>query len=567
MSKNYPFWTYSGTTVKIRPYSLGKFLADEGFGNYKNSGERTEKGVLFRNRNGILETHSADSIKKFVQTYVENDEIHEYADEDERVTFLDTWISKTANSIETYLSSLPSFTEDGEGDSNALKIFRDTKDECYIPFKNGVVSISKNKTELLPWEKIGKRGAVWETSIRDHVIELPPEVGKSTPVLSTARSKFSRGEMNAIDLLPESPFVNFITYAFKHNVEPKEKGNKRDEGTESARYKQSVRGFETAFGYLIHRHNAPEDAKCVVFVDADSSQEKAEGGNGKSLSLESLKHIRNSETVDGKRFRKSAEDSSRFNFSNVTHATEFILINDLNPDFDLTSIFSAITDDMEVEPKGRNKIVIPKEKKAKLALTTNYIITGVGGSYERRQHIVEFGNFFNKANKKRIQVPKIIGKPLFDSDFNASDWNGFYLYAIECVGRYLREGLRPAENANYKDRVVVTAVEGKGGSGEVTEWIRNWINVDRVEGGYDKSGIAVEDLFDLFERDYPMLANTKWSKPRLKRAIYEFVMATPELEYNPEQSGKGAGMNERRWLAGPKGEQKDAIKITGTVNG
>tara|TARA_B110000196_G_C20601554_1_gene411023 strand:+ start:270 stop:554 length:285 start_codon:yes stop_codon:yes gene_type:complete len=77
------------------------------------------------------------------------------------------------------------------------------------------------------------------------------------------------------------------------------------------------------------------------------------------------------------------KDSSRFNFSNIKIDTGFIFIDDLNPDFDLTIKFNGTSDDMNIEVKGTNKLVIPKEKKPKMGITTNYIITGVESSFKK----------------------------------------------------------------------------------------------------------------------------------------------------------------------------------------
>jgi hypothetical protein len=156
-----------------------------------------------------------------------------------------------------------------------------------------------------------------------------------------------------------SPFRDFVHYALKVDVEPKTKDNDRDEGIDE-RYNGQKNAFETAFGYLIHSYQPPDESKVVVFIDVDSSPERTEGGNGKSLSMEMVKYYRKTAFVDGKSFRKSLSESARFNFSNVEVDTGFVFINDLNPDFDLTQLFSIITDDMTVEGKGTNKFVIPK---------------------------------------------------------------------------------------------------------------------------------------------------------------------------------------------------------------
>ena len=48
-------------------------------------------------------------------------------------------------------------------------------------------------------------------------------------------------------------------------------------------------------------------------------------------------------------------DPSHFNFSSFKVDTGFVFINDLNPDFNLTTMFSDITDNITIEGKGTNK--------------------------------------------------------------------------------------------------------------------------------------------------------------------------------------------------------------------
>jgi len=89
-----------------------------------------------------------------------------------------------------------------------------------------------------------------------------------------------------------------------------------------------------------------------------------------------------------------------------------------------------------------------QEKKPKMGITTNYIITGVGSSFEARQHIVEFGNFWNRPNKLNIKPSNILGK-LIGSDFDEQDWIRCYNYGFQCIQKYLRQGLSSQSLANY----------------------------------------------------------------------------------------------------------------------
>ena len=147
------------------------------------------------------------------------------------------------------------------------------------------------------------------------------------------------------------------------------------------------------FGFLIVSYQTSDEQKVVVFINVESTPDRTEGRNGNSLCMKQLKSYRSTTFVNGKYFRKSMSNSFCFNFSSFKVDTGFVFINDLNPDFDLTTIFSDITDNMTIEGKKTNKLVIPKEKKPKMGITTNYIIISIGSSFEVKQHIVELRNF------------------------------------------------------------------------------------------------------------------------------------------------------------------------------
>ena len=61
-----------------------------------------------------------------------------------------------------------------------------------------------------------------------------------------------------------------------------------------------MNAFETGFGYLLHSYNPPDDAKLVLFIDKDASSSSVDGGNGKSVSMDAVKHFRETAFIDGK---------------------------------------------------------------------------------------------------------------------------------------------------------------------------------------------------------------------------------------------------------------------------
>ena len=535
---HYPFWKLTekgGVTLSIS--KLVKFLAKEGFGNFQTVEGRTQGKTLFFNNDGVLELHEPDSVKGWLTGYIESCKT---TNDIEKEDVQDKIVKIAPSTLNNYLQALPIFSEEEFNDTIKLDIFRDDKENCYIPFKNGVVHISSNDIKLIPLENLTEKGNIWESSIIRKKIEI----------------------LDQYMVTQSNYFRDFVTYALKKDILPVKGKNDIKLGTDNDRFNETLEAFETGFGFLIHSYQPSDEQKVVVFIDVESSPDRTEGRNGKSLCMEQLKNYRNTAFVNGKQFRKSMSESSRFNFSNVKIDTGFVFINDLNPDFDLTTMFSDITDEMTVEGKGTNKLVISKDKKPKMGITTNYIITGVGSSFEERQHIVEFGNFWNKASKFGIKPKTILGKKIGD-DFDENDWIKYYNYGFQCIQKYLMKGLSKQNLANYNKKNLIASIEGINGNGQIVDWMEDWISTTRLEGNYQIDGISIDKLYTQFQRDNILESTTQgWDKFKLLDGFFDFIKTKQEYDWNPHKSDKGSTRASRRWRVGPKGEQVDYVKIT-----
>lgn len=534
----YPFWIISDRgSVSINTSKLIKFLSLSGFGNHQTMEGRLQNKTLFRNDKGVLQIHNPDSVKNWLISFLESD-VEVTLETKELVQ--DKIVKITPSSLHNYLQSLPVYSEQEFTDTIKLDVFRDDKNNCYIPFKNGVVHISATDIKLVPRETLIEKGNIWESSILPHKIDL----------------------LDKYMMTKDNVFKDFVTYALKKDIEPLVENNEVNLGTDTSRFKESLESFETGLGYLIHSYNPPDEQKLVVFVDVDSSPDRREGRNGKSVCMETIQYYRNTTFVDGGGFRKTKNDSSRFNFSNVKIDTGFIFINDINSDFDLTQMFSFITDDLTIEGKGTNKIIIPKTKKPKMGITTNYVITGVGGSFEGRQHIVEFGNFWNKCHSKKIKPKDVVGK-LIGDDFNEQDWISYYNYGFSCIQKYLRKGLTKTNLSNYLRKNLITVIEGISGTGEILDWMEEWVSTTRVGHNYHVDGIEVDDLYRSFIKDNPTLI-TSWNIKRFLDGFFEYVKEDENLDWNPQNATKGNTRSSRRLRLGGRGDQKEFIKIVST---
>ena len=156
-----------------------------------------------------------------------------------------------------------------------------------------------------------------------------------------------------------------------------------------------------------------------------------------------------------------------------------------------------ITGKFTVERKGGNKFEIEEDMKPKMGITTNHIINGSSNSYQRRQHVTEFGNFFNKANKDGKGVSDVLGKLLFD-DFSKAEWNDFYNYMFYCVQQYLKKGLVAQDTSNYQQKQLMSAVFGGYAESEhsrtVSDWIDKFLKSIRMKKNIHTEGCATSDL-------------------------------------------------------------------------
>ena len=548
-SKFYPFWEVSNNnTYKLLPFKLVSFLSANGFGYLRTSASRTDKRTLFKNENGILQLHNSDTVKKWLITYVniterENDEL--------LFSLNDVLVKLNTKTLYQYLQQLKEYSNDGLENSEVLKQFRDTKDTCYIPFKNGVVRIRKNKIDLINFADVKDSGGIWETSILKHNVSI---------------NKFREYSDNS------SLFAQFVWNSMKHNVYPTLDINA---GTDTEDFQKGIESVETSLGYLTHNFNKADESKLIVFIDKDSSRTNAEGGNGKSLVQTGVTKIRKHAFIDGKGFKSSRGDASRFNFSNVKLDTQLVWIDDLNPDFDLTQMFSMITGDFTVEGKGTNKVVIPREKKPKFSVTTNYVIKGTGHSYQRRQHITEFGNFFNAAGKDGKDVSEILGKRLFD-DFSNEEWNDFYNYMFYCIQKYLKKGLVAQDTSDYQKKQLLSEVGGNFAEDEkftiVTNWIDKFLKTIRMKKNIHTDGCSISDLYEMFSSDSSVTEMTRvaFTRDKFLNTMFDYISKISKKTHgetfiwNAELISKGNTRSARRWRKGTRGNQVEWVKITGS---
>ena len=427
-NKIQPFWI-AEKRVKIIPILFQLFLQSNGFYKYYVDGT----SILVRVQSNILEIVSVEHIKDFVLDYLkENNEI-------------EVWnycAESTKLFTDNYLSML---------DHINVELLSDTKNTAYIPFKNGVVKIQKNKIDLLSYIDID--GYIWKAQIvkRDYV--------KSTD---------------------DTDFKDFVSKISNGDAE-------------------RISGIESTIGYLIHGYKDKTHQKAIIFQD-EALDDNPNGGSGKSLIVNALKHFKKVVVIDGKQFDAGKGD---FIYQRVNLDTQILAFDDVKKNFNFESIFPLITEGITVNKKNKDEIFIGFDQSPKLCITTNYVISGSGNSHQRRRHELELHQYFGQ-NKTPLDE---YGKLMFDQ-WSEKDWNKFDNYMIRNVQKFLNNGLIKIETINAEVKRMIQAT-----SKDFMDWADEQTWEDNVR-------LYIKHMYDSFVEEFD---NKKLSKVWFSRWVYKYL--------------------------------------------
>lgn len=370
------FWTITqlktGEKISIEPNEYSAFLSKHGFGKYYP--ERALSPTFVVVNENKVRLSSVEQIKDFVLKYLEKRGEISVWNYCSRSTYLFS---------ENFLNMI---------DSIDVKMLQDNKTESFIPFKNGVVTITKKDVTLKSY--IDVNGYIWENQI------------------------LNRDFVQMDD--HKNDFQDFIF-----------KVSNQDQTRSVA--------LETTLGYLMHTYKDKTEQKAIIFNDQEID-DNANGGSGKSLMLTAINYFRNLVTVDGKQFNSMKND---FVYQRVNLDTQILAFDDVKKNFDFEQLFSVVSQGITVNRKNKDEIYIPFERSPKIVITTNYVIAGAGSSHDRRRHELEFYQYFNAQHSPL----KEYGRLLFDS-WSQDDWSKFDNYMIANVQKYLNEGLTATTSIN-----------------------------------------------------------------------------------------------------------------------
>jgi len=313
-----------------------------------------------------------------------------------------------------YLEHLPIHTK---------RILRDNKTNSYIPFRNKILQVNKTGILIIDYPEL-EDTCIWEKHIIKRDFEL--------------NNNFETCHFNI-----------FLKNVTNHDPE---------------RYKSII----STIGYLLHNYQSPKNAQAVIFYDEMITDfENPQGGTGKGLFVQGLKQIRNVVTIDGKKM--NLED--RFRWQDIDDQTQIIVIDDPKPSLDFSAFHSCLTTGWSIEKKNQPQFSIKPEDSPKMLISTNSIVKGEGTTNKRRQHIIEFSNYYQKFIINGLEEPIINehGCLFFDKeDWLEEEWNMFYNLMISGLTLYFQIGLHSYELKNVDQNKLIQSTNN-----DFNEWSVN----------------------------------------------------------------------------------------------
>lgn len=385
----------------LHEYGFCKFYPNEAF-------------YFIRVENNIVKKVSSSQIQDFVVSYIKTlpNIVYTQTGGDEskyaEVITNEELNEKLLSGIniyfgEKFLTSLPTIE---------LKSMPVSEKSDYFNFKNGVVKVEIGGPKLIDYKDIDWH--VWDTQIINRNIRLDsdPDFEKC----QWARFLKLLSDVTYDDSIPE---------------------DERSEMTQ-----QRLHSLMTITGYLLHSYKNPANAKAVVLLDQNDT-DNPEGGTGKGLFAKGIAQIKNAVIVDGKNFTFD----KNFVWQRLDVDTQIVVMDDVNKHFPFERMFSLITEGWPIEKKNKGEIYLSPEESPKIMILNNYVLDGEGASFERRIIPFELGRFFSVDNTPEMHF----GNILF-YEWDEEEWNLFDHFMIFCLEYYLNKGIIKTKELTVKQR-------------------------------------------------------------------------------------------------------------------
>lgn len=445
--------TFKGFRYEFNHIQAYNFLQKNGFGRLLCGDMKTE-WMFVHNQNGVVRQVDASIIEDFVNDFLEE---RRFSIELRNAIIKGTGLNSTS------LAKIKKVQID----------FKDhTPDSQFFFFQNKTVEVS---AAGLQYHKPGSVSRfIWEEDMLRHNMEES----------KTAPFKITKNDINNYDieiLDKNCPFLKYLVQTsrihwrteLEKNLESLFQPKDRDQylvdnhctiaganltAEEIDEQKQNLISKLFCIGYLLHRQKARNKAWFVWAMDSKIPDDAgSHGGSGKSILFDVAMRLMmpKNHFING---RNSKLNDDQFKYDGLSEHDRYILVEDAHQYVNLDVFYPDVTSDIKVNPKGKAPFIIPFERSAKIAFTSNYPPRNLTPSTERRMIYYVCSDYYH--NKGETDDYREVRDPLSDlgvsffTSYDKDQFNSFYNVMMHCVKFYLGvdEKLKPAmENVNKRN--------------------------------------------------------------------------------------------------------------------
>lgn len=237
-----------------------------------------------------------------------------------------------------------------------------------------------------------------------------------------------------------------------------------------------------AIGYMAMEAKDNNVARAVIGMDGKQSEVgESNGRSGKSLIGELMRNVVPTAYISGKR---NDIFGDQFIWNDVQENTKLVFIDDVLQNFNFEFLFPNITGDWTINYKGGRRITIPFSQSAKIYIPTNHAIRGSGSSYNDRQWLIAFSDFYNDVHK-----PLDDFGCLFFSEWDYDQWNLAWNLLANCIQLYLKFGVVQAPGERLEMRKLRQ---------EITEPLISWADEYFSDPANLNRRLVRKELYDAF---------------------------------------------------------------------
>ena len=309
-----------------------------------------------------------------------------------------------------------------------------SRDEQYFYFKDRCWRVNANEVKEVGYESINHH--IWAEQRKNIDVKY---LGKPLITFTQTDGRF---DYRLSEAGKNCHFLQFLINASNFTWRKKAEEIEEEEGYENIVHLLSKL---CAIGYLSMECKDANVTRAVIAMDGKQSEVgDSNGRSGKSLIGELMRQVEDTVYINGK---KSDIFNDSFIWNDIDERTKLVFIDDVMQNFNFEFLFPNLTGDWTVNKKGGSRITYPFAKSPKLYIPTNHAIRGSGSSFNDRQWLIAFSDFYNDKHKPMDDFGM-----LFFSEWDFNQWNLMWNLVANCVQLYLQFGVVQAPGERLEQR-------------------------------------------------------------------------------------------------------------------